>query len=185
MGSEHFWKLSSTKFAPRLRARAIRKSKSLKRGMIGALLEVQLDKICTTPARANDSEVKIVKTPGARDVLWSWKCVSRGRRRDFDTLQNTWQAQEFVRVAKTLAGVVDLKRLRNDAFRVAGAGISCFLMSMFEASDAESVEGLQISCHGSVTLQWSFRVAVTGLRMPRLNFFVAAAVLLKHPLENR
>ena len=29
---------------------------------------------------------------------------SRGRRRDFDTLQNMWQAQEFVRVAKTLAG---------------------------------------------------------------------------------
>ena len=26
-------------------------------------------------------------------------------------------------------------------------------MSMFEASDAETVEGLQVSCHGSVTLQ--------------------------------
>ena len=26
-------------------------------------------------------------------------------------LRNTWQAQEFVRVAKTLAGVVDLKRV--------------------------------------------------------------------------
>ena len=78
-----------------------------------------------------------------------------------------WQAQGFryvskcvasagvrdVRVAKTLAGVGDLKRLRNDAFRVAGAMNSCFVMSMFEASDAESVEGLQISCHGSVTLQ--------------------------------
>ena len=89
-----------------------------------------------------------------------------------------------MRVAKTLAGVVGLKRLRNDAFRVAGARISCFVMSMFEASDAESVGGLQISCHGSVTLQGSFRVAVTGLRMPRLNFFVAGAVLLKHPLEN-
>ena len=109
----------------------------------------------------------------------------RGRRRDFDTLQNTWQAQEFVRVAKALAGVVDLKKLRNDAFLVAGAGISCFVMCMFEASDAESVEGLQISCHGSATLQGSFRVAVTGLRMPRLNFFVAGAVLLKHPLQNR
>ena len=85
-------------------------------------------------------------------------------------MQNTWQAQEFVRVAKTLAGVVDLTR---------------FVMSMFEASDAESVEGLQISCHGSVTLQRSFRVAVTGLRMPRLNFFVAGAILLKRPLKNR
>ena len=67
-------------------------------------------------------------------------------RRDFDTFQNEWQAQEFVRVAKTLAGVVDLKVLRNDAFLVAGAGISCSVMSMVEAS--ESVEGLQISCHG-------------------------------------
>ena len=65
-------------------------------------------------------------------------------------MQNTRQAQEFVRVAKTLAGV-DFKRVRNDAFRVAGAMISCSVMSMFEASDAESVEGLQISCHGSVT----------------------------------
>ena len=147
-------------------------------------MEVELRKICTTPARENDLEVKIVKTPGARDVFGGSKCFSRGRRRDFDTLQNTWQAQEFVRVAKTLARVVDLKRLRNDAFRVAGAGISCFVMSMFDASDAESVEGLEISCHGSVTLQGSFRAAVTGLRMPRLNFFVASAVLLKHPLEN-
>ena len=58
-----------------------------------------------------------------------------------------------MRVAKTLAGVVDLKRLGNDAFCMAGARILCFAMSMVEASDAESVEGLQISCHGSVTLQ--------------------------------
>ena len=58
-------------------------------------------------------------------------------------------------------------------------------MSMLEASDAESVEGLRISCHGSVSLQRSFRVAVTGVRMPRLNFFVAGAVLLKHSLKNR
>ena len=113
----------STKFAPRLRVRAIRKSESLKTERFGALLEVEVVKICTTPARESDLEVKIVKTPGARDVFWSWKCVSRGRRRDFDTLQNTWQAQEFVRVAKTLAGVVDLKRVWNEAFRVAGAMI--------------------------------------------------------------
>ena len=49
-----------TKFAPRLRARAIWKSKSLKTGMFGALLEVER-KICTAPARESDLEVKIVK----------------------------------------------------------------------------------------------------------------------------
>ena len=53
-------------------------------------------------------------------------------------------------------------KVRNDAFRLAGAMISRFATSMFEASDAESVEGLQI-------LQGSFRVAVRGVRMPRLN----------------
>ena len=73
--------------------------------MFGALLEVELRKICTTPARESDLEVKIVKNWRSRDVFWGSKCVSRGRRKDFDTLQNTWQAQEFVRVAKTLAGV--------------------------------------------------------------------------------
>ena len=94
--------------------------------MFGALLEVERRKICTTSAGANDLEVKIVKNWRSWDVFGGWKCVSRGRRRDFDTLQNTWQAQEFVRLAKTLAGVVDLKRLRNDAFRVAGARICAF-----------------------------------------------------------
>ena len=34
-----------------------------------------------------------------------------------------------------------------------GQGFLCFAMSMFEAFDAESVEGLQLSCHGSDTLQ--------------------------------
>ena len=50
-----------TKFAPRLRARAIWKSKSLKTEGARALLEVEVAKICTTPARQHDLEVKIVK----------------------------------------------------------------------------------------------------------------------------
>ena len=40
-----------------------------------------------------------------------------------------------------------------------------------------------ISRYGNVTLQGSFRVAITGIRMPWLNFFVASAVLLKHSLK--
>ena len=50
-----------TKFAPRLRARTIWKPKSLKTDGVGALLEVEVAKICTTPARQHDLEVKIVK----------------------------------------------------------------------------------------------------------------------------
>ena len=267
----------STKFAPRLRARAIWKSKSLKTDGLGALLEVQVGKICTAPARESDLEVKIVKSWEVRRAFgnssrqnlhhacaresdlevkmvknWdvrrafgSWSrqnlhhacargrfgfqnrgklrvsedffvrkiCTAPARERDLeanivkapgsrgtflevqssfrvagamiDRLQNTWRAQEFVKVAKTLAGVVDLKRVRNDAFRVAGARISWSVMSMSETSDVESVEGLLISCHGNVTLQGPFRVAVTGARMRRLNFFAAGAVLLKRSLKNR
>ena len=76
-----------------------------------------------------------------------------------------WQAQGFRYVSKCVAGARvregcknvgrrgGFEEARKDAFRVAGARISCFAMSMVENSDAESVEGLQISCHGSVTLQ--------------------------------
>ena len=61
----------STKFAPRLRARAIRKSKSLKTGGVGALFEVELDEICTTAARESDSKVKIVKNWHVRSTFGS------------------------------------------------------------------------------------------------------------------
>ena len=59
------------KFAPRLRGRAIRKSKSLKTGGVGALLEVEVPKMCTTPARESDSEVKIVKNWHDRSTFGS------------------------------------------------------------------------------------------------------------------
>ena len=85
-----------------------------------------------------------------------------------------WQAQGFRDVSKCVAGAGVCDVGRRGGFEEAP-----------KASDAESVEGLQISCHGSVSLQRSFRVAVTGLRMPRLHFFVAGAILLQHPLKNR
>ena len=61
----------SAKFAPRLCARAIRKSKSLKTRRLGALLENEFAKICTMPARESDSEVKIVKNWQARSTFGS------------------------------------------------------------------------------------------------------------------
>ena len=64
-----FWKFKAPKFAPRLRARAIRKPKSFKTDGVGVLLEVHVAQICTTPARENDLEVKIVKAPGYRDFF--------------------------------------------------------------------------------------------------------------------
>ena len=122
-GSEHLWKLRSVKCAPGCGARVIQKPKSSKHRGFGALFEVELRKTCTTLCRQSDLEVKIIENRRSRYVFGRSKCISRGRRRDFETLQNAWQEQDFVRVAKMLAGVVDLKRVRNDAFRVARAGI--------------------------------------------------------------
>ena len=60
--------------------------------MLGALLAVDLDKICTTPARETDLEVKIVKNWRSRDVLEVQKVLF------------AWQAQGFRQVAKYMAG---------------------------------------------------------------------------------
>lgn len=85
-------------------------------------------------------------------------------------MQNASKAQEFGGVAKTLAGVVDLKRAREDAFCGAGARISSSKRIRLDVLDVECVEGLQILRAGSFTFQRSFHVTVTGLRMPRLLF---------------
>ena len=63
--------LKSAKFAPRLRGRTIWKSKSLKTESLGTLLEVEVAKICTTPAWENDLEVKIVKNWHDRSTFGS------------------------------------------------------------------------------------------------------------------
>ena len=46
-------------------------------------------------------------------------------------------------------------------------------------------KGCKFHATETVTLQGPFCVAVAGVRMPRLNFFVAGAILLKHPLKSR
>ena len=47
-------------------------SQNRKKQRFGALLEVEVAKICTTPARQNDSEVKIVKSWEVRSTFGSW-----------------------------------------------------------------------------------------------------------------
>ena len=59
------------KFAPRLRARAIRKSKSLKTDSLRAVFEVDAAKMCTTPARESGLEVKILKNWGCGSTFGS------------------------------------------------------------------------------------------------------------------
>ena len=81
--SEHFWKSISTKFAPRLRARAIWKSKSLKTDGLGTFFEVQ----------------SVFRVAGARIYT---RCKIRGRRRSSWGLQKRWQAWWIWRGSETM-----------------------------------------------------------------------------------
>ena len=89
--SEHFWKLSSAKFAPRLRARSIWKSKSLKTDGLGTFLEVQSDfrvagagistRCKIRGRRRGSSGLQKRRRGGFEEGLK--RCVSRGTRKDF------------------------------------------------------------------------------------------------------
>ena len=64
--SDHFWKLRCQKSARRCGAKRISKSKMLKTGGLGPLLEVAMSKKCTPLWREAHFEVKMYKTPHVR-----------------------------------------------------------------------------------------------------------------------
>ena len=64
--SDHFWKLRCQKNARRCGAKRISKSKVLKTGGLGPLLEVAMSKKCTPLWREAHFEVKMYKTPHVR-----------------------------------------------------------------------------------------------------------------------
>ena len=70
-GSDHFWKLRCRKSARRCGAKHISKSKVLKTGGLGPLLEVQMSKKCTPLWREAYFQVKMYKTPQLRTTFGS------------------------------------------------------------------------------------------------------------------
>ena len=71
-GSDHFWKLRCRKSARRCGAKHISKSKVLKTGGLGPLLEVAMSKKCTPLWREAHFEVKMYKTHQVRTTFGSW-----------------------------------------------------------------------------------------------------------------
>ena len=69
--SDHFWKLRCRKHARRCGAKHISKSKVLKTGGLGPLLEVEMSKKCTPLWREAHFEVKMYKTHHARATFGS------------------------------------------------------------------------------------------------------------------
>ena len=67
---DDFLKSQAAKFAPGCGERAVWKSNSLKDGMMGAVLEGQVGKICTMLWRESGWEVKIVKDWRRRSTFY-------------------------------------------------------------------------------------------------------------------
>ena len=107
-----------------------------------------------------------------------------------------WQAQAFQHVAKYAAGAGVREGCKNVGRRggfeeapkrCVSRGrrkdfVLCDVGSVRRRIRGKVADFMSQKCY---TLQGSFRVAITGVRMPRLNFFAAGTILLKHPLENR
>ena len=71
-GSDHFWKSRCWKSARRGGAKHILKSKVLKTGGLGPLLEVEMSKKCTPLWREAHFQVKMYKTHQVRTTFGSW-----------------------------------------------------------------------------------------------------------------
>ena len=69
--SDHFWKLRCRKSARRCGAKHISKSKVLKTGGLGPLLEVEMSKKCTPLRREAHFQVQMYKTHHARTTFGS------------------------------------------------------------------------------------------------------------------
>ena len=101
-GSDHFWKLRCRKSARRCGAKHISKSKVLKTGDLGPLLEVEMSKKCTPLWREAHFEVKSVKnwrsrtTFGSCDVEKVHAIVARSTFRS-QNVQNTPCSDHFWR----------------------------------------------------------------------------------------
>ena len=91
--SEHFWKLRCRKSARRCGAKQISKSKRTKHTNVGALLEVEMSKKCTTLWREVHFEVKTLKNTRGSDHFWSFRC------------RFEWHAQGIVHLVKSKQNV--------------------------------------------------------------------------------
>ena len=115
--SDHFWKLRCRKSARRCGAKRISKSKVLKTGGLGPLLEVAMSKKCTPLWREAHVEVKMYKTPhvratfGGSDVEKVHAVVARSTFRS-ENVQNTRGSVHFWRFRCRFAASLHYTTLR-------------------------------------------------------------------------
>ena len=115
--SDHFWKLRCQKSARRCGAKHISKSKVLKTGGLGPLLEVAMSKKCTPLWREAHFQVKMYKTLhvratfGGSDVGKVHAVVARSTFRS-ENVQNTRGSDHFWRFRCRFAASLHYTTLR-------------------------------------------------------------------------
>ena len=115
--SDHFWKLRCQKSARRCGAKHISKSKVLKTGGLGPLLEVAMSKKCTPLWREAHFQVKMYKTLhvratfGGSDVEKVHAVVARSTFRS-ENVQNTRGSDHFWRFRCRFAASLHYTTLR-------------------------------------------------------------------------
>ena len=164
--SDHFWKLRCRKSARRCGAKHISNTKHT---ILGPLLEVEMSKKCTPLWREAHLQVKKLKTPHLRTTFGSWdvekvhavvaqstfpsqKCKKLTGTEHFWTREcapcQKWAKRDgFVAFPKAMAGVGHLKRIRKDAFRVAGAIQETCSSEMLGGQGRDSLRRLHILEH--------------------------------------
>ena len=116
-GSDHFWRLRCRKSARRCGAKHIWKSKVLKTGGLGAVLEVEMLKKCMALWREAHLQVKMYKTHHGRTTFGSWdveKVYAVVARSTFasQNVQNTRGSDHFWRFRCRFAASLHYTTLR-------------------------------------------------------------------------
>ena len=132
--SDHFWKFRCRKSARRCGAKHIRKSKCEKIEGFGALLGIKTSKKCTALWREAHLEVKICR--------FTWQ--AQGIRHLVERQQKVAKREGFHTFHKTMAGVLHLKRICNDAFFVAGAVQETCSSELLGAPGADFLRGVAL-----------------------------------------
>ena len=193
-------RIGSAKFAPRCGARAIWKPKSLKHRGFGAFFKVELRKICAMLWQESDLEAKVVKNWQGRGTFGSWApqnlhhAVARERFKANIVkiwrsgpfwklkLRFAWQAQEFVRaknVGKCGGFEEAPKRCCSRGRRKDFVLCDVDVWRLGRWMRGKVANFMSRKCYfAGIISRGSCRSSYGSV-----NFLMALAVLLKHPLK--
>ena len=171
------WPDERWKIAGRCGARHISKLKMSKTDWFGAQLEVEMSKKRMPLWREANCQVKSAKSWGGPSTLSFRVASARDCAPCRAPSQKRARHEGFVAVSRTVAGVGQMQRIWQDAFRVARAVHEICSSELLGGPGADFLRGVAFwSIRSSVLGRW-FCVTGAALRVTWHHFFVAGAAL--------